>query len=781
MTPSQRTPSHGTPVRGSILGHPVLRKEDPGILTGETQYFDDLAVAGMAHVAFVRSTIAHANLGTIDTSEAAAMPGVLAVYTAATLELADHQGFIMLPPTANRPPLARDKVRFVGDIVAAVVAESRGQAADAAEAVIVDYDPLPAIVDVEAAIADGALLIHEAHGSNVIFGASGMGMGAPVDGLMDDAEVVVSAKFHNQRLAGVPMEPNGIVAVPESGGAMTAWIPTQAPNSIHGELAPSIGLDPAKLRVRTAAVGGGFGPKAAFQVEFILAAKAALALGRPVKWTETRSENMLAMVHGRAQVQFVDLGLTRDGRITALRVNVLCDAGAYPAIGAFLPFFTHTMSGGVYAIPKIEFNWSSVLTNTTTTGAYRGAGRPEATQLLERIIDMAADELGLDPAEIRRKNFLPKFEAPGVPASSGLAMYDTGDYATALDRALAAVGYDAVLAEQSRRRAAADAKQLGIGVASYVEITAPAGMHAEWGAVEVEDDGAVKAYVGTSAHGQGHETAFAMIVSEFLGVPMDRVTLVQSDTALIPKGSGTMGSRSLQTAGSAVLRSSEAVVEKAKQLAANLLEASAADIVVGDGGLQVAGVPAKLVSWGDLARAAKDPAKSAGVDGLEQGLRAETDFDAGSSSFPFGTHIAVVEVDTDTGAVELLRHVAVDDCGKILNPLLVRGQQHGGIAQGIAQALYEWVQYDADGNPITGNLMDYAIPSAAEMPSFEASNTETPTHLNPLGAKGIGESGTIGSTPAVHNAVVDAVSHLGVRHIDMPLSAERVWRAINTN
>jgi carbon-monoxide dehydrogenase large subunit len=767
-----------TAVQGSILGHPVLRKEDPGILTGDTQYFDDLAVPGLAHVAFVRSTVAHADLREIDTADAAAMPGVAAVYTAADLEVADHQGFVMLPPTANRPPLARGRVRFVGDIVAMVVAATRQQAIDAAEAVVVDYDPLPTVVDVEAAVAEGAPVLHEAVGSNVIFSAAGMGMGAPIEGLMDDADIVVTAKFHNQRLAGVPMEPNGIVAIPDDGG-LTVWIPTQAPNSVQGELASSLGLDPAQLRVRTAAVGGGFGPKAAFAVEFILVAKAALALGRPVKWAETRSENMLAMVHGRGQVQFVDLGLTRDGTFTALRVNVLGDAGAYPAIGAFLPFFTHTMSGGVYAIPKIEFNWSAVMTNTTTTGAYRGAGRPEATQLLERVIDMAADEIGIDPAELRRKNFLPKFEAPGAPASSGLAMYDTGDYARALDQALTAVGYDDVLAEQARRRAAGDTKQLGIGISSYVEITAPAGMHAEWGAVAVDDDGSVKAYVGTSAHGQGHETAFAMIVSELMGVPMDQVTLVQSDTALIPKGAGTMGSRSLQTAGSAVWRSSEAVVEKAKQLAANLLEASAADVVVGAGGLQVAGVPAKLVSWSDLARAATDPAVNVGIDGLEEGLRAEVDFDAGSSSFPFGAHVAVVEVDTETGRVEQLRHVAVDDCGRILNPLLVRGQQHGGIAQGIAQALYEWVQYDADGNPITSNLMDYAIPSAAEMPSFEASNTETPTHLNPLGAKGIGESGTIGSTPAVHNAVVDAVSHLGVQHIDMPLTAERVWRAIH--
>ncbi len=762
-------------VQGSILGHPVTRKEDPGILTGVTRYFDDLRFDGMAHVAFVRSTMPHARLLGVDVSDASTMPGVVAVYTADNLALDAHHGFVMLPPTMNRPPIAKDKVRFVGDIVAAIVAETKAQANDAAETVIVDYDPLPAAVDIETALADGAPVVHEENPTgNLAFGAQMMGMGAPVEGLFDDADVVIEGRFHNQRVAGIPMEPNGIVAVPESDGTLTTWIPTQAPNSIHGELAGALGLEPANLRVRTAAVGGGFGPKAAFSVEFIIAGKAAMALGRPVKWTETRSENMLSMVQGRGQVQYVSMGLKRDGTITGLKVNLFAEAGAYPAIGAFLPFFTHTMSGGVYAIPKIEFNWSAVITNTTTTGAYRGAGRPEATQLLERIIDMAADELNIDPVDIRRKNLLPKFEAPGSMAASGLAMYDTGDYEVALDAVLAHADYTQLRADQAARRASGATKQLGIGLSTYIEITAPAGMHVEWGAVEVLDDGSAKAYVGTSAHGQGHETAFAMIVQELLGIPMDKVQLIQSDTALIPKGSGTLGSRSLQTAGSAVWRASEGVLDKAKQLAAQLLEANADDIVIGEGGLQVAGVPSKLVAWGELSA----KAKGSGIEGLDQGLRHELDFDAGSSSFPFGAHIAVVEVDTETGRVELLRHIAVDDCGRILNPLLVNGQQHGGIAQGIAQALYEWMQYDADGNPITTNLMDYAMPSAAELPSFEVFNTETPTHLNPLGAKGIGESGTIGSTPAVQNAVVDAVSHLGIRHIDMPCTAERVWAAI---
>jgi aerobic carbon-monoxide dehydrogenase large subunit len=480
------------------------------------------------------------------------------------------------------------------------------------------------------------------------------------------------------------------------------------------------------------------------------------------------------MIQGRGQVQHVELGVKRDGTITGLRVRVVGESGAYPAIGAFLPFFTQTMSQGVYAIPKIDFNWQSAITNTTTTGAYRGAGRPEATALLERVLDIAADELDVDPVEIRRRNFLPP-EAFPLTTLTGAA-YDTGEYLKALDAVVAAAGYEQLRAEQQARRASGDPKLLGIGVSSYVEITAPVGLHAEYGAVEVHDDGSVTAKVGTSSHGQGHETAFAMIVAELLGIPMDKVTVVQSDTALVPRGQGTMGSRSLQTAGSAVWKASEQVLEQAKKLAAHLLEAFEDDIVVADGGLHVAGVPTSLLSWSDLVAAVRDDAQRPA--GMEAALAAELDFDAGQSSFPFGAHIAVVEIDTETGRVELLRHVAVDDCGRILNPLLVAGQQHGGIAQGAAQALFEEVRYDEDANPITANLMDYAIPSAAELPSFEVSNTETPTPLNPLGAKGIGESGTIGSTPAVQNAVVDALAHLGVRHIDMPCTAEKVWRAI---
>jgi carbon-monoxide dehydrogenase large subunit len=756
---------------GSILGNPVLRREDPGILTGATEYLDDLDIPGLLHVAFVRSTIAHARIEQLDTEDAKAMPGVVAVYVAGELDLPDHHGFVMLPPTMNRPPLARGKVRFVGDIVAMVVAESKAAALDAAEAVIVDYDPLPAVPDMEAALEADAPLLFDEQGSNV---ANTMGTG-PVDDIFDDADVVVSERIVNQRLAAVPMEANGMIAVPgEPEGGMTVWVSSQGPHAVRDAIAPVLGLQPDQMRAVCAAVGGGFGPKQGLYVEFFLVAKAAQVLDRPVKWAETRSENMLAMGHGRAQVHYAELGCKKDGTIVGLRVRSVTDAGAYPAVGAFLPFFTQMMSQQVYRTPKIEFNWQAAITNTTPVVAYRGAGRPEATHLVERMLDVAADELDIDPAEIRRRNFIPPDAFPYTTLTG--ATYDCGDYEKPLDAVLEYAGYDALRADQAARRERNERKLLGIGLSTYVEITAPVGLYREWGKVEIEDDGTVLAYVGTSAHGQGHETAFSMIVSDILGVPFEQIRILQSDTKLIPQGGGTGGSRSLQIAGSALKVASDEVLAQAKQLAAHLFEANPDDIVVGDAGLQVAGVPARTLSWSDLADAVADDARRPAD--MEARLAHELTFDAGSSSFPFGAHLAVVEIDRETGRVELLRHVAVDDCGKIVNPMLVKGQQHGGIAQGVAQVLYESVQYDEDANPITGNLMDYAMPSAAELPSYEVYNTETPSPLNPLGAKGIGESATIGSTPAAHNAIVDALSHLGIRHVDMPCTAERVWRAL---
>ncbi len=578
----------------------------------------------------------------------------------------------------------------------------------------------------------------------------------------------------SQRLAGVPMETNGILAVPSDDG-LTCWISTQAPHAIHAGYAPMLGLDPAKLRIVCPWVGGGFGPKAVPYVEHLVAAAAALKLGRPVKWVESRSEDMVSLVHGRDFVMTAKLGVAADGKIVGFDGSVVSSAGAYPGIGAILPMLTQMMAVGVYEIPNVRFKTTAVMTNNTTIGAYRGAGRPEATQLIERVLDVAADRIGMDPAEIRRVNFIQPGQFP-LTTPTG-ANYDSGEYEKSLDAALKASGYADLRAEQARRRASGDTKQLGIGVSTYVEVTAPVGLHVEFGAVEIHDDGSASVFAGTSVHGQGHHTAFAMLASDVLGIPMDKISLVNSDTDRVPRGSGTMGSRSLQTAGSAIHIAANEVFDRARTIAGHLLEAPADDIVAGNGGVHVAGVPSKGVSWAELALASRDASKL--PDGIEAAtLRHELDFDGTGSTFPFGAHVSVVEVDTETGQVTMLRHVAVDDCGRILNPLLVAGQQHGGIAQGAAQALYEWMQYDDTGNPVTSTLADYAIPSAAELCSFEVSNTQTESPRNPLGAKGIGESGTIGSTPAIQNAVIDAVSHLGVTHIDMPCTAERVWRAI---
>jgi carbon-monoxide dehydrogenase large subunit len=757
---------------GSFLGNRVLRVEDQELITGAGDYTADLEHDGAYHVAFVRSPIAHGTLSTVDVDEARGMPGVHAVYTGDDLGLAPRQGLPgVVPETMARPFLAQGKVRFVGDIVAVVVADSPAQAHDAADAVVSDIDPLPAVTDLEAALADGAAVLFDEAGTNQVAGA---GTGE-IDGLFDGADTIVRGRFRNQRLAGVPMEPNACLAVPGAPeGGLTIWVATQAPHGAAAALAGDLGLDVEQVRVIAPRVGGGFGPKAFEYLEWTIAARAALLLGHAVRWTETRSENMLSMVHGRAQVQYVELGLTNEGRIVGLKADVIGDAGAYPMLGTILPTLTQLMSQGVYAIPKIQFDWRAAATNTTPVGAYRGAGRPEATQMLERILDMAADELDMDPTELRRRNFIPPEDFPLTTLTG--APYDNGEYAKTLDAAIAAAGYQELRDEQERRRKEGDRIALGIGVGCYVEVTAPLGLDGEYGSAQAHPDGTFTVMAGTSAHGQGHETAFAQVASAVLQVPMDKIRLVQSDTAKVRSGAGTMGSRSLQTGGSAIHTASGELVLRAREIAAHLLEASVDDVELTDAGLGVKGVAGSVVTWAQVAAAAEDGTGSA--DGTKAPLREDLDFKQGQSSFPFGSHIAVVEVDLDTGRVRQRRHVAVDDCGKILNPMLVEGQQHGGIAQGISQALFECVEYDEDGNPTTANLASYTIPTAADLCSFEATTTETPTHLNPLGAKGIGESGTIGSTPAVHNAVVDALSHLGVRHVDMPLTPQNVWRAI---
>jgi carbon-monoxide dehydrogenase large subunit len=762
------------PKAGSILGNSVVRLEDPALLTGEARYVDDLPAEGCLHVAFVRSPLAHGRVTGVGATEALSAPGVVAVYCVAgdDLDLAPMKGDPTLPEGLERPPLAMGTVRFVGDIVAAVVAESRAQAVDAAEQVLVDYEPLEPVMDLVRALDDEGPLLFPEHGTNVCAVTElGDRQKDPTAG----ADVVVEVTMVSQRLAGVPMENNGMLAVPDGEG-LQCWISHQAPHFVHDELAAVLGIEPASLRVACPWVGGGFGPKAAMYPEYAITAAAARRLGRPVKWAETRSENMVSMVHGRDMLMTGRLGLRRDGTIVGLDADVLASAGAYPALGAILPVLTQLMAPGVYEVPEVRFRGRSVMTNNTTTGAYRGAGRPEATQLIERLVDKAARKLRMDPAELRRKNFIPSDAFPVTTATG--AHYDSGDYERALDVALAKAGYAELRAEQARRRKEEGGiLQLGIGVAAYVEVTAPFTLYAEYGALSVNDDGSATVTAGTSAHGQGHHTSFAMVAHDVLGIPMEKIDLVNSDTKTVPRGEGTMGSRSLQTAGAAVHVSAKEVLARARAIAAHLLEASADDLIVGDGGLHVVGSPTTLVPWAELAVASRDK------DRLPQGLlpaplRHELDYDGGGSTYPFGVHVAVVEIDTETGKVTLVRHVAVDDCGRILNPMLVDGQVHGGIAQGAAQALYEWVAYDEIGNPVTSNLADYAIPSAADLPSFEVVSTETPTPRNPLGAKGVGESGTLGSTPAIQGAVIDGLAHLGVEHVEMPCTPERVWRAI---
>jgi carbon-monoxide dehydrogenase large subunit len=749
----------------SILGNRVRRVEDPRFLTVGGTYTADLRdplLDGALHVTFVRSTVAHAAITAVDAAGALAMPGVVAVVAGADVDLPPLSPSVpMIDQSMVRPFLAVDRVRFVGEPVAVILSETAAQGADAAEAVWVDYDELPAVVDPEDAASD-AVVLHEAAGTNL---AVEFDHGRD-EALFDGCEVVVAEKIRNQRVAAVPLEGRAGAAAWSEDGRLHHFVSTQNAHGVRDAVVGIYGIDPSQVRVVAPDVGGGFGPKIGASPEELVLPWLARRAGRPVRWVETRSENLVGQAHGRAQVQIVELGGRRDGTIDAYRLSVLQDAGAYPVIGAFLPFFTRMMASGTYDIPKIECSTTSVVTNTTPIGAYRGAGRPEATAAIERAIDLFAREIGKDPAQVRRMNLIEPFDDPVQTAVD--TTYDCGDYVAALDAALEAAGYEGLRAEQARRRAIGDRMALGIGVSTYVEITAGPFGGDEYARVLVLDDGSVVVHTGASPHGQGHATAFSMIVSDALGIPMERITVVHGDTDVVAKGVGTFGSRSLQLGGAAVAKTAGEVADLAKQVAAALLEASPEDVVLDAdrGAFHVAGVPSVFRSWREVVTAAGGSIESAG------------DFKAQQPTFPFGAHVAVVEVDTETGEVRLQRLVACDDAGRILNPLLADGQRHGGIAQGVAQALYEEVQYDAAGNPRTANLADYGMVSAAELPSFELVTLETPTWVNPLGAKGIGESGTIGSTPAVQSAVCDALSHLGVTHIDIPCTSQRVWDAI---
>ena len=756
-------------MQGSILGAAVRRREDPRLVTGQGRFVADLPAEGALHAHFVRSPVAHARIRALDVTTARTMPGVAAIFTAEDLGLPRRAGFAPLGDAFSKPPLAEGVVRFVGDPVALVLAETREQAADAVAAIDLDLEPLPPVVDPVAALAEGAPLLFPDHGTNLAFQNAFGGDGDALEG----AEVVVRGRFVNQRVAPVPLETHAGLAIPAADGGLLFYASSQQVFAVRDTLAEMLGMEERQVHVISLDVGGGFGAKAGCQLENVAIAAAAQRLARPVRWMETRSENMVAMTHGRAQVQEVELGATRDGRLVGLRVKVLADAGAYPAIGAFLPLLTGMMSSGVYVIPRIDYSSRSAATNTTTTGAYRGAGRPEAAAMLERSMDLLARELKLDPVELRRRNLIPSDAFPYK--TQGGYTYDSGNYAGALDEVVKLSGYQELRQEQARRRETGDPRLLGIGVSVYVEITA-VGATSEWGSVEVQPDGRVIVLCGTTNYGQGHETTLAQIAAEELQVPYDMISVIESDTAVVKRGDGSVGSRSMQLGGSAVHNAAGAVRAKAMRIASHLLEVGHEDLELKEGRFQVVGVPGSGVTWLDVAGAAADSSRL--PEDVEPGLKEDLDFLQDDASFPFGAHVCIVEVDAETGSTKVLKLVAVDDCGRIVNPLLAEGQVHGGIAQGLAQALFEEVVFDSDGNPVTSSLLDYTAPMATEMPEIVTGHTVTPSPLNPLGAKGIGESGTIGSTPAVQNAVIDAVSHLGVRHIDMPLTSDRVWRAI---
>ncbi len=758
-------------VYSKLVGAEVKRKEDPRLITGSGTYTANLKLPGLRHVIFVRSPYAHARILSIDASAALQQPGVIAVVTGAELQ----DAYDRLPITDSNEvkqrrshyPLAVERVRYVGEMVAAVIAESAALAEDAAHLVQVDYDPLPAAGTIEQALQMPPLF-DDLPSSVVETSRKQVG---DIEAAFAQADQVVKQRIVSQRLAAIPMEPRVVIAAPDpASGGLTVWTSTQTPHAVRSDLAAALGLPENLIRVIAPDVGGGFGVKIGIYAEDMAVAALARRLQLPLSWTETRLENLQATTHGRAQVADAELALKADGTITGLKLRVLFDQGAYP-LATWMPGLTCFMAVGVYQIPAVEIIGEYIHTNTTPVVAYRGAGRPEAAYYIERIMDCAAHALGIDPAELRRRNFILPDQFPYQTPTG--ATYDSGDYDKALTKALEVARYDDLRAEQANR--SADSPLLmGIGVASFVEVCAPGPY--ESAVVRVEPTGTVTVYTGIMPHGQGNATTFAQMVADEIGANYDQVIVKYGDTANGPMGIGTYGSRGLAVGGMAIVKASTRVREKARQIAAHMLEASVEDVVLEGGQYQVRGAPSRGLNLSQIAARAYGDQLPADID---SGLEATDFFRPQDSVYPFGAHVAVVEIERDTGIVHLRDYFSVEDCGPRISPLLVEGQVHGGLAQGIGQALLEEVVYDEQGQLLTGTLMDYAIPRADLFPHFNTAATVTPTPLNPLGAKGVGEAATIGSTPAVVNAVLDALQPFGVQHLDMPLRPEKIWRAIN--
>ena len=788
MTVTEPKTSHG------ILGQRIVRREDPELLTGEAKFTDDLVIAGALHLAILRSTVAHAKITSINTEVAKQREGVVEVYTYQDLK-DDWAGPMPCawPVTAdmkNPPhfPLANGKVNYVGDGIAVVVANSREAAVDALESIEVEYEELTPVLDLEAALSN----------ENIIYGDIGTNTSYvweltpnpdALEAAFANSTYRVTQRYVQQRLVPAAMEPRSIAVVPAPfGGDFTIYSSTQIPHILKVMLALTVGVSETKLRVIAPAVGGAFGSKLDVYAEEVLALALSRRFRKPVRWTEERSENSVATVHGRGQIQRIELAADKDGKVTAVRVRILADMGAYlqlltpgvPILGAFLYH-------GAYDVPNYSLTCTGLFTNKTPTDAYRGAGRPEATYAIERAMDALAREVGVSPVEIRRRNFI---AAESFPYNSAAGLtFDSGNYQANLDKAISLLGIDDLLAQKRARIESGSNKLLGIGLSFFVEMCglAPSRVLAslnysaggwEAASVRILPTSKVQVVTGTAPHGQGHETSWAMIVADKLGINVDDVEVLHSDTAIAPYGMDTYGSRSLSVGGTAVHLATERVLDKARAIAAHQLEVAEEDLEYVNAVFSVKGSPEKVYP---LAAAAFEAFTAHNLpDGMEPNLEASVSWDPPNFTFPFGTHFAIVEVDTDTGKVELIRYLAVDDCGNRVNPLIIDGQIHGGLAQGIAQALFEEASYDSNGNLLTSTLADYLVPSAAEFPFFELESTITPSPTNPLGVKGIGEAGTIASPPAIINGVIDALSHLGVTHIDMPASPQRVWEAINS-